>query len=90
MRKQGDVVGVAVDVQLGSISFYINNTPVVRESDADAAAKKGKGKFVSAYLISSPGTTRFRPAVYMYSPRAAKLAQVLPPAALISWCAAAD
>jgi hypothetical protein len=89
MRKQGDVVGVAVDVQLGSISFYINNAPVVRESDADAAAKKGKGKFVSAYLISSPGTTRFRPAVYMYSPRAAKLAQVLHPAALISWCAAA-
>ena len=73
---QGDVVGVAVDVQLGCLSFYVNNVPVVRDSEADVAAKKGKGKFASAYVISSPGTTRFRPAVFVYSPRASKLSQV--------------
>ena len=39
---QGDVVGVAVDVQLACVSFYINNAPVVRDADAEAAAKKGK------------------------------------------------
>jgi hypothetical protein len=70
-------VGVAVDVQLGCLSFYVNNLPVVRDSDAEAAAKKSKGKLASSYVIPSPGSTRFRPAVYMYSPRAGKMAQVL-------------
>jgi len=56
---QGDIVGVAVDVQLGCLSFYINNVPVVRESEQEAAAKKGKGKFASTYAIPSPGTTRW-------------------------------
>ena len=65
-----------MDVQLGCLSFYVNNVPVVRDSEADVAAKKGKGKFASAYAISSPGTTRFRPAVFVYSPRASKLSQV--------------
>ncbi len=65
-----------MDVQLACVSFYVNNVPVVRESDAEVAAKKGKGKYASAYPISTPGVTRFRPAVYMYSPRASKLAQV--------------
>jgi hypothetical protein len=82
-RAQGDVVGVAVDVQLGCLSFYVNNVPVVRDTDAEGAAKKGKGKFASSYMISSPGTTRFRPAVYMYSPRAGKMAQV--PACFSAW-----
>jgi len=67
MLLQGDIVGVAVDVQLGCLSFYINNVPVVRDADAEAAAKKGKGKFASSYAIASPGATRFRPAVYMYA-----------------------
>ncbi len=70
-------MGVAVDVQLGCLSFYVNNLPVVRDSDAEAAAKKSKGKLASSYVIPSPGSTRFRPAVYMYSPRAGKMAQVL-------------
>lgn len=65
-----------MDVQLACVSFYVNNVPVVRESDAEIAAKKGKDKYASAYPISTPGVTRFRPAVYMYSPRASKLAQV--------------
>ena len=69
-------MGVAVDVQLGCLSFYVNNVPVVRDSEADVAAKKGKGKFASAYAIFTPGTTRFRPAVFVYSPRASKLSQV--------------
>jgi hypothetical protein len=73
---QGDVVGVALDVQLACVCFYVNNVPVVRESETEVAAKKGKGKFASAYPISSPGVTRFRPAAHMYSPRASKLAQV--------------
>ena len=60
-------MGVAVDVQLACVSFYVNNVPVVRDADAEAAAKKGKGKFASSYTIASPGATRFRPAVYMYA-----------------------
>jgi hypothetical protein len=73
---QGEVVGVSVDVQLGSVSFFVNNIPVVRECDAELAAKKGKGMFASAFPILSPGSARFRPAVHMYNTRPSKLAQV--------------
>ena len=79
------MVGVALDVQLACLSFYVNNVPVVRDSDTEVAAKKGKGKFATAYTISCAGVSRFRPAVYMYSPRTSKLAQVSMRAARLSF-----